>query len=150
MTTYTYAYAYNEDNIIDWQGILEWEPIDSTHDMLVGDPLLKEQQRLREERQKVEEADHELTEELFESEKVGKKQSIKDKSVEVLNMMKSSSIKLVDDVIKKTKSIKIVRQLDKQDPSKSKSKRKMYDEYMLNNMDDRSLDIEDKYFYSKR
>lgn len=50
---------------IDWQDELEWEQVYSTPEMVLGDPILEEQKRLREERQKVEEADHKLTEELF-------------------------------------------------------------------------------------
>ena len=56
---------YNSKNNIDWQDELEWEPIDSTPEMVLGDPILQQQKKLREERQKVEESDHKLTEELF-------------------------------------------------------------------------------------
>jgi hypothetical protein len=54
-----------QEELADWKDELEWEAVDSTPDMVIGDPILAEQRRLREERLKVEEADHKLTEELF-------------------------------------------------------------------------------------
>lgn len=124
----------------NWEEELEWEMCDITPDMLVGDPILKEQQRMREERIKIEEADHELTEELFQEKVI----EMKDKELRIFDKMKSSSIKLVDEVIKRTRSIKLER------PKTTRNKKKIYDEHMFNRDELNSFDIEEKFFYSRR
>lgn len=127
-----------------WEEYLEWEANDTTPDMIVQDPLINEKiSRILEERKKVEEADNELTKELFNNEQ--KKQGIKEKSIVVINKMKTTGIKVVDEVIKKTKSIKNININDKKKIFNRNEKRKIYDEYILNNIEEKSIDIEDKY-----
>jgi len=139
----------------DWKEYLEWESMDTMHNMDVQDPLMSEKiKRILEERKKVEEADNELTNELFNNEQ--KNQGIKEKSIVVMNKIKSSGIKVVDEVIKKTKIIKIEGQNNQDTKIANKKKffnknekRKIYDEYTLNNIEQKSLNIEDKYFFNK-
>lgn len=133
--------AYINENATDWEDDLEWEPIDSTPEMVLGDPILEQQKRLREERQKVEEADHKLTEELFVVETGNTK---KHNITELFGKMKSSSIKLVDDVIKRSKIVQLER------PKISRNKKKIYDEYTLNQDEAKSLDFEEKFFNNRR
>ena len=123
----------------DWEKYLEWESID----MVVQKSSINESiSKTLEERKKVEEADNQLTNELFDNEP--KKQSIKEKSMIVINKIKSSGIKVVDSVIIKTTN----RNEDKKRVNKNE-KRKIYDEYTLNNLEEKSINIEDKYFFNK-
>lgn len=127
----------------NWQDELEWEPMDSRQEIVLGDPILEQQKRLREERRKVEEADHQLTEELFVIEKergITRKEHI----IGIFDKMKSSSIKLVDDIIKRPKRVQL------KTPKTSRNKKKIYDEYMFNQDKANSLDIEEKFFNNRR
>lgn len=133
--------SYNMKNDVDWQTELEWEPMDTTPEMVLGDPILEQQKRLREERKKVEESDHKLTEELFVMETGNTK---KHHITELFGKMKSSSIKLVDDVIKRSKIVQLER------PKISRNKKKIYDEYTLNQDEAKSLDFEEKFFNNRR
>lgn len=86
-------------NNIDWQEDLEWELVDSKSDMILGDTFLIEQKRLREERQKVEEADHKLTEELFSASIVNDNPIIRENIIKSLKYTGNN-------VVKKNKKIR--------------------------------------------
>jgi hypothetical protein len=132
----------------DGQEYLEWEEMDKTPNMVVQVP--EKISRILEERKKVEESDNALTNELFDNEP--KKQGIKEKSMFVINKMKSSGIKVVDEVIKKTiritnedKTNRDTKLANKNKFFNKNEKRKIHDEYTLNNLEEKSMDIEDKY-----
>lgn len=120
-----------QEEVDDWQDVLEWEPIDSTPDMVLGDPFVEQQQKLREERRKIEEADHKLTEELFSNLTVDKNN--------ILITLKENSNKIMQRIKTSGKHITI----------RNPNARKSYDEIILNNIDDISIDIEEKYFNNK-
>ena len=94
----------NENN--DWQDIIEWELIDSTPDMVLGDPILEQQQRLREERRMVEEADHQLTEELFSNSKKDNEVfiNLKEQGNKIIQRIKTSGKHVVDKAISQSKN----------------------------------------------
>jgi hypothetical protein len=92
----------------NWEDELEWESMDIIPDIVIKEQLY--QNKLEEKKiiqKKIEESDNKLTDELF-----GKKleepkiSSIKEKGVVVINKMKSSGIKLVDNLVKKNKKTK--------------------------------------------
>lgn len=132
-----------QEEIADWKDELEWETVDSTPDMVLGDPILAEQRRLREERLKVEEADHKLTEELFNEKSYT--QSYKDNNViGVYKKIKSSGKTIVHNIIKNTSKIKI-----KNISIKKSNIKKISDEFTLNAIDDTAMNIEDNYYRNK-
>lgn len=128
---------------MNWSDMLEMEHIDSTSNMVLEDPIIEEKKRLQEERKKVEESDHKLTEELFVIEKQ-RENTRKDHITDLFGKMKSSSIKLVDDVIKRSRIVQL------ETPKISRNKKKIYDEYTLNQDEANSLDIEEKFFNNRR
>ncbi len=130
-----------QEEIADWKDELEWETVDSTPDMVLGDPILIEQKRLREERMKVEEADHKLTEELFNEKSYT--HSYKDNNaIGVYKKIKSSGKTIVHNIIKNTSKIKNIS-------IKRSHIKKISDEFTLNAIDDAAMNIEDNYYRNK-
>jgi hypothetical protein len=133
----------------NWEDELEWESMDTTTDMIVKDlvkPSVNNINKTLEERKKVEESDNELTNELFDNQQ--KKINIKDKNIVDINKIKSSGIKILDDVIKKTRNNNKI--INKNFFFKNNQKRKIYDEHMFNNCEEKSIDIEDNFFFNQR
>lgn len=122
----------------NWEDELEWETNPELN-VVVKDPYNIEKIEEKKKIQKIiEQEDNKLTDELFgrKLEEEGTKiLSIKEKGTSVINKIKSSGTKLVDHIVKKDKKRNI---------------KKIYDEFTLSKMEHESVDIEDKYFSSKR